>query len=449
MTLHARHCDVSTGERKARLLVPRNTECRRAEALHQVTVFTTIQVRRTGELLAVRVGVAIHAKRKLHFVVCCLPGRHVTLRAGHGRVLALERIGRCGVFFHREIRWLESLDAVAGSTITAVRALGELPTVRVGRVAIGALPVRHRLFEICRAVTLVALHGRMFSFQRVICFRMVKFPGERNGFPSAGVVAALTGGDEGAAVRIGVARGAFVEGHAGELHHFFRSAARQVTFLAGHMFMAPGERIARLRVVEARERFPAVHVVAALAIAPELAAVRIGMADEAIARQSEEGARQQLLSDEAPLGFGDVLRRMTFLAVQPGVLSLQRVAGLGVVKPFGRGIPLDEIEIFAVVFGVAGNAGFAGGALREQRRMQAAIFLETIGNERVAVQALEGGASGTELVTRGAHGRPGTGLMRAGKRSRRDLRIGLVSEKGREQQHQEQSAERKALWRTD
>jgi len=170
VTLHAGHCDVSTRERKARLLVARNIERGWAVALHAVTVFATIQVWRSGELLAVRVGVTIRAKRKLHFVVCRSSRGQVTFRAGHRRVLAFERIGGCRVLFHGKLCRLETFDGMAGGAITAVRALGELPHVQVGRVTIGALLVRHRLFEICRAVALAALHGRMLSIQRVVCF---------------------------------------------------------------------------------------------------------------------------------------------------------------------------------------------------------------------------------------------------------------------------------------
>lgn len=428
MTLHTGDREVAAGESEARLLVPRDVERGRMVALQRVTVFAAILVRRGGELLLVGVGVAVRAERKLHLVVRGAASGQVTFRARHRGVLAIERVGRCGVLLHSKLCGLETFEGVAGGTITAVRALQELSAVRVGGVAVRALLVGHGLLELRRAVTLAAWHGRVFSLERVLCFGVVKFSGERKRFPSAGVVTILARGGKGSAVRIGVARGAFVESDAGKLHHFFRAAGRAVTFLAGDWFVPSGERVARLRVVEARERFPAVHVVAALAIAAELAAVGVRMARQAIARQPEECARQQLFANQMPLSIGDVLWRVTAPAIQPGVLSFQGVAGLGMVKPFGRGIPFDEIEIFAIVLGVAGDAGLAGCALGEQSRVQAAAILEAVGDERVAVQAFEGGTAGTELVTSRAHGRPGERLMSTRKRSRRDLRAGRASE---------------------
>ena len=87
---------------------------------------------------------------------------------------------------------------------------------------------------------------------------------------------------------------------------------------------------------------------------------------------------------------------MALVTFQSGVLAFQHIAGLFMIE--SPGIPLDEREIAAVVFGVAASALLAGAGRDVVARMQPLVSLQAAGDFRVAVQALEG-CLAAELVT--------------------------------------------------
>jgi hypothetical protein len=112
-------------------------------------------------------------------------------------------------------------------------------------------------------------------------------------------------------------------------------------------------------MIELLGRLPIREVVAAQTIIPKLALVRILMARHTILRQPKVGPGQILHLDERALIGDHEIWRVTFLARKPGVLSLEFVAGLTVIKLLLGWLPMDEFEIFAVVLEVAVHALFA------------------------------------------------------------------------------------------
>src|SRR5581483_11344194 len=97
---------------------------------------------------------------------------------------------------------------MAGRAFAAVRALGELPVVRIGSVAVHALRENQRLLEISAGVATQTINAGMFALQRKLRFGVIEALADRSGrnpLPSAGVVARLaTLLRESAVVRIAV-----------------------------------------------------------------------------------------------------------------------------------------------------------------------------------------------------------------------------------------------------
>jgi len=67
------------------------------------------------------------------------------------------------MFLDAKFRGLESLDAMAGRALATVGSFGELPTVRVGLVAVGTLLKGKSLLEVALSVALHAFHLRMLA----------------------------------------------------------------------------------------------------------------------------------------------------------------------------------------------------------------------------------------------------------------------------------------------
>lgn len=63
---------------------------------------------------------------------------------------------------------------------------------------------------------------------------------------------------------------------------------RFVTFLARHLTMQAGQRVAGLRMVELRGLLPVIHVMTTLAVVSELPLMRIGVAGQTIRGEPKE-----------------------------------------------------------------------------------------------------------------------------------------------------------------
>jgi len=71
-------------------------------------------------------------------------------------------------------------------------ALGELSAVRVGRVTVGTLRERYRLFEVALCMTTAALHRLVLADQRILGLGVVEAIGKDgigNAFPAENGVA--------------------------------------------------------------------------------------------------------------------------------------------------------------------------------------------------------------------------------------------------------------------
>ena len=111
---------------------------------------------------------------------------------------------------------------------------------------------------------------------------------------------------------------------------------------------------------------------------------------------------QILYLDGQPFGFADVLRLVTLAAIEPGVFSLQRIAGLIVVESLQRREPADQFEIFSVMFGMAFAAVIPIGV----PGVQAAAFGDPLRNLGVAFPALQRRRTGPDFVATNALGWP-------------------------------------------
>ena len=90
--------------------------------------------------------------------------------------------------------------------------------------------------------------------------------------------------------------------------------------------------------------------VAGQAIFAELAAMLVDVAGQAIAGEAEKRPGQIFHHDGVALGHWNVVGGVALLAFEAPMTAFKRVAGLAVVKILEAGLPVDEVEIDAVVF---------------------------------------------------------------------------------------------------
>ena len=110
---------------------------------------------------------------------------------------------------------------------------------------------------------------------------------------------------------------------------------------------------------------------------------------------------------------------MTLVARQARVLAFECISGLLVIE--GLDVPLDERKIFSVVLGMTAGAILAGARAHVIRSMKPLVRGQARCDLGVTFQALERGGS-TEFMAGHTVGWTAQGLVRPGKRARRDLR---------------------------
>ena len=81
---------------------------------------------------------------------------------------------------------------------------------------------------------------------------------------------------------------------------------------------------------------------------------------------------------------------MAVAAACGGVLSVEHISGLGVVEPFARRRPVKHVEVFAVVIGMALDAGRALRPTVGIGGMKAFLKAKFEGNLLVALNAAKG-----------------------------------------------------------
>ena len=223
---------------------------------------------------------------------------------------------------------------------------------------------------------------------------------------------------EGATMRIGVASHALVEKQAGVFGHRFVASFRLMTLHTRDPNVRPGQGKLGFRMVKSRCILPTVERVTLQAIPPQLAAVLILVAGKAVPRQAEEGAVQVPDLDGPPLDVRNVLGLVALLAHQAGVLALQWISRLLVIKSFQRRFPMDQREILTVVFRVTADAVPAGGRQTDHGGVKSSPRRKSLGDLRMALQAPENSRAGSESVAGRALERAAERLVRPGERPR-------------------------------
>lgn len=185
-----------------------------------------------------------------------------------------------------------------------------------------------------------------------------------------------------------------------------------VAFLTSNLDVEAGQRIAGLRVIELLCGFPIREVVALQAVVAELAFVHIFVARYTILRQPEKGLRKIFHFDECALIRNHVGGHVTFLAGNTRMLCLQVVARQPVIKLFLRRLPVNQIEVLAVVFQVAADAVFAVGISHLKLRVIAVVRFQTSRYFFMAIQAFESRRVSAELMAARALRRSREGLVR-------------------------------------
>ena len=171
----------------------------------------------------------------------------------------------------------------------------------------------------------------------------------------------------------------------------------RVTLFALHGDMLPGQRIARLGVIEGLANvFPLVEIVAGLALGAEASLVKILMTGCAGLGDADESPVEIFHLDQPPFIGGDVLRRMALLTLDPGVLSFQHVARLFMIE--GLGFELRNREVDAIVVGVALGAFLAGAGRETVGEMQTLVSRQPRCDLGMTFQAFEGSFSARQLV---------------------------------------------------
>lgn len=190
MAIAATDRGVASLQGELALAMPGQGERRRREAIHGVAILATVLMGRAGELVLVRVNVAVHAALELDLILCGFAGRAVAFLAGHGGMLSEKGIPALGVGRDRIGGWLPTVYVVAARAFALVGPLDELATVHV-LVAVFAQLVRNRNFEIGGLMALRARHCGMLAQQRELGLGMIKRRGRRTGYrlPCALVVA--------------------------------------------------------------------------------------------------------------------------------------------------------------------------------------------------------------------------------------------------------------------
>ncbi len=150
-------------------------------------------------------------------------------------------------------------------------------------------------------------------------------------------------------------------------------------------------------------------------------------------RKSEESFARVLDAYGRTLGRRHALRVMALVASKSSVLAGQHVSSLAVIERLRPGIPCDQVEIFAVVVGVAAGA-ILRARLGDHVGMQPAMRGNPRGNLGMTFQTLEGSFPGAKLVAGGTLRGSFQRLVGASERAGRDLRV-----RAEERQQQERN----------
>jgi len=191
-----------------------------------------------------------------------------------------------------------------------------------------------------------------------------------------------------------------------------------MTLLAGGFPVHSRERITCLRVVEPGgidlRLLPVDRGVALRATGSKAALVRILMAGAALRRKAHPGVIQVFLRQGSAGRSGDMLRRVAGAATQGRMLAFEPVARCAVVEPLHRRGPVEHVEAFAVMVGMALHARRARRTRLRVCRVQASMLLNLDRDLAMTVETAELRRARRYGVAFGAIRRPIQALMRSG-----------------------------------
>src|ERR1017187_9840994 len=104
-------------------------------------------------------------------------------------------------------------------------------------------------------------------------------------------------------------------------------------------------------------------------------------------------------------------------AVDAGVLAVERVTRLRVIKAFWRRIPVQKSKILPVVIRVAFDTGRTFRSRAQEGSVKPLVPLQFVPNLSMAFDTAKGRRTGGNLMTFCAIGRPVQALVGPGKRS--------------------------------
>lgn len=389
VAIGAGHGSVCTVDRELGFLVARQAIGRGTETADLVAGVTAPSEFLGGELAAVPVAMALPAALMGHSISHSGWVWPVALCALYLQVFAFEWVGRSLVFGHAEQRWLEALFVVARGAIAAAGAGPELSLMRVVRVAVAALCVRHRPAELQTGVALAAADRSVLAREWELRLRVVEPPARPRHLPAGGCVAGFAGLREGAFVRIFVAGLAPLHRDSVVLRIRPWSRRRLMTFRALSLLMSSGERETGRVVIKQRRVLPAVLGMTRRAVFAQLSAVLIGVATETVGGQAQQRPPRVLDLNPGEFGGRNVLGVVALRALQRGVFSLERVTGFPMIETGAAVGEIEDFVIAAIVLQVAADAIPAFFRQLRLPRVVAAPLLEPLANNLVATTALE------------------------------------------------------------
>ena len=183
---------MPTRQDKLRLFVTDQRKRGRIVSLQRVATFTGVKIWSRRELPIVLIFVAIGAVLKFNLEERVFALRDMTFAAIDGEMFPFERVSRGCVIFRCKRRRFEAIHGMAGGALRTAWPFGKLAVMRIGLVTIHAGGERDRLFKISTCVAERAIHGRVFSLERILGFRVVEVPihgCQRNFLPAFGAVA--------------------------------------------------------------------------------------------------------------------------------------------------------------------------------------------------------------------------------------------------------------------
>lgn len=245
------------------------------------------------------------------------------------------------------------------------------------------------LLRLPHPVTLVAVDGQMPTFQRITRFAVIESDGVDDPPSGAGVTGAAIVAQF-PFVGVGMAGVALTEGQADELNVIGVVGLRSVglkamTLRTRNAQMLVSQNEFGGRVIEADNRFPGSLVVTFGAVLVQLSPVFVAMTTHAGARKAEiRPVRIQLLPGPDRQASKEP-RLMAATAIQGGVFPLESIAGKRMIEGAFTVLPVDQLEVTALMFHVAVLA-----AQVFRSAVQALAGDPLILNARVAGQAFVG-----------------------------------------------------------